>query len=421
LLSKTPEETMNVGSDQRERKTTMRIQSLLIPVILVVAGSQLAAQDTPMTRAEWLRWAEKHGEQIHISDDGSRRSSPPPVNSDFFEQRRRARSRAAPRRTDAPGRRGGFSRDVKSKAFFLSTRSQSPNAAKSPRTLAHGIIQTQLVLLKGWETALANFETVLSHAPDGATSPDLRSAIKTFVQGKVLGELLSRVNVVGVGDAFQLFQDLQGELDRADRASRSASLRSFVVEYRNTLATLQQAVGSSLDDFLHRVEMTEKRGAPESVTLKWELVDALDGLDQTLKGSDPKVPYAKQAFRQLCEMWIRQSTVGHSLPAHIQIEVNEDLSLREVVIIAPGGEQIRDQLLKDGGGKVDVFGMAVRRQVLLYGKSRIAPRGVVFFRPDGLVTLHPSYGGSEDLAKAVRRQGLPPATKEILKGQDRLD
>jgi hypothetical protein len=232
--------------------------------------------------------------------------------------------------------------------------------------LVHGCVGTQLAILIGWETALDNFDKVLTSASDQSTNPNFTKAVHSFLQEKLMGEMIAAAKLPGVGDALALLGRLEAEITRAGEARQSATLREFFVRHRSSIGRLQQAVEASRDNFLALVRRTEERGGKEAQVMRRQLIDLRSRLDWLLKRSTPE-----HLFKESSEEWIRQSRTDRE-PAFILIRIEEDLSVRSAEIKAPYGQKIAEQLLRDSPQGVDVFGMKVRKRILYYERGQRA-------------------------------------------------
>lgn len=290
-------------------------------------------------------------------------------------------------------------------------------ADKTDAELVHGIIDTQLAILTGWETALANFDKVLTSASAKSAKPDFRKVFVSFFQDQLMGELISRSKVKGAGSAFALLGSLEAEVERASAAQESVSLRDFFVQHRTAIGRLQQKVLSTRDDFLAGVRITEetanRTGDFDAYGLqRLHLVEALERLDFRLLLSSPE-----DLFKKLSEEWIRQQTVpgalGTSTPALIVIHINHDFTIRKAEIKGSGGQKIAEQLLIDSPDGVDVFGMKVPRRILYYRAGKSMHHAIVRLDENNRNVNEGSYseGNYTRIEAVLKSSGLPPTKK----------
>ena len=264
-----------------------------------------------------------------------------------------------------------------------------PAVEKRDEELARDIMNTQLAILEGWDTALENFDKVLTSASDKETKPNFNKVIKSFLEDKLMGELISRTKSPAAVDAFALFNKLTDEIKRASAASESAALRDFYVQHRTAIGKLKQQILQLETDFevkvrqtrekmevAERISMQDKKDKEKAVAtiassrasdeyglMRLHLVETLTQLNNRLKISTPK-----NLFRMLSEKWIRLATIGrlrNKLPAVVLIRLKKDYSIINAHIQGAGGEKIAKQLLEDSPNGVDVFNLKVRRTIIL--------------------------------------------------------
>ncbi|WP_372771990.1 DUF4157 domain-containing protein [Mangrovibacterium sp.] len=307
---------------------------------------------------------------------------------------------------------------------------ETPSAEKSDESLANDIMNTQIAILEGWNTALEVFDKVLTSASDQETKPDFNKVVKAFFEDKLMGALLSHSKIPGAGDAFALLGKLTDEMGRATVALESARLRDFYVEYKKAIGKMKQAIFSIKSDFADqvtstRVKMevaegnTQKGGvsstsSPESDAyglMRMYLVELRDQLNVQLSVSTPEI-----LFRTLSEEWIRQSQIRGSLGikyrAVVIIRTKKDYSVMNAEIQGTGGQKIAEQLLKDSPGGVDVFSLRVPRRIIVYADNGW-PSAILNLDENNQNTNVGSYaeGNAGAVERYVKTNGLPPTTK----------
>ena len=314
-----------------------------------------------------------------------------------------------------------------------------PAAEKSDEVLAAGILDTQYAILLGWKQALDRFDKVLTSASDKETKPNFKKVIKSFLEDKLMGEIIKRSKVPGVGDAFALLGKLEGDVKRASVAAESATLRDFVVQHGDSIVRLQQRTLTLKDDFVTKVrktrekmELAEKIGetrkggkqrvptvtlasTPESAEyamMRMMLVETLEQIDVLLKNST-----IESLYRSLSEEWIRQATttggMGSVFPANIIIRLKKDYTIMNAYIEGVGGQKIAEQMLKDFPNGVDVFRLRIPRRLVVYGDNGW-PSTILNLDASNRNTNVGSYaeGNWGPLYRFVMAKGLPP-TKDL--------
>jgi hypothetical protein len=287
---------------------------------------------------------------------------------------------------------------------------------KSAAEMAQDIMGTQLAILEGWATALDNFDKVMTSDADAAGKANFQKVLYDYLEDKVVGELLKRSKLPGVGDAFALMNKMDGELKRAQAAKDSASLRNFYVMYRTAIGKLRQIILSTTADFVARVRKAEEdsetnqQKADEYFMLRLELDNTLEALDYQLKQSSPETIY-----RLLTEQWLRDSTVrldGVGVKAsYVFIRLEADYSVRDAHIFGVGGQKLAEQLLRDTPGGIDVYSMKVPRFVHYFKEGARGASTVLKVDERGFVDSRNSDGNYRKLHSVLEQQGLRPTTK----------
>lgn len=309
--------------------------------------------------------------------------------------------------------------------------------------LAGGIIDDQLAILKGWDTALENFNTVLTSASDKEAKPNFAKVVTEFLEDEVMGEILKHAGK-GASEAFGLLKKLSAEVERAETAKRSATLRDFLVQHRTEIGKITQSTLHLRDPFVAKVRMTREakdrvessgaasppskksRGKPKGHvevasaatkeiddywTMHLDLLNAYAAIDARLQVATPEI-----LFRKLSEEWIREAEVrggmGIKFAAMVIIVLNPDYSIKSAHIQGAGGQKIAEELLRESPDGVDVFGLETRREIKL-----LAPNGW----PSAILDLDENdrninsgayiEGDYEALQSYVLTNGLPPTKK----------
>lgn len=242
--------------------------------------------------------------------------------------------------------------------------------------IAAAIMDKQLAILEGWETALQVFDKTMTSSADAEAKPDFQGAIVKHFGEKLMGALVS--HAPGASELDAMVKSLEGEIARASAAGGSAKLRDFVVGHAQQIGKLQQATLSKRQAFLSAVrarrEKVESRGSTQADAdaygmMRMALVDTHAAVERTLAGATPE-----NLFKVLSEQWMRSATttggLGYKFPAWVIIRLNPDYSVKEAHIQGSGGQKIAEQLIKDSpNGMVDVFRLKAPRRILLLAKN----------------------------------------------------
>ncbi|MGD9928924.1 MAG: DUF4157 domain-containing protein [Mangrovibacterium sp.] len=310
---------------------------------------------------------------------------------------------------------------------------ETPSAEKSDESLANDIMNTQIAILEGWNTALEIFDKVLTSASDQETKPDFNKVIKSFFEEKLMGAIISVSKVKYAGDAFSLLGKLSDEMTRATAALESARLRDFYVEHKKAIGKMKQMIFAIQSDFVDKVTETRKKmemaesNAPSGVSvatspesdayglMRMYLVELRDKLNAQLSNSSPEI-----LFRTLSEKWIRHSTVYAGMGVHVQavviIRLKKDYSVINAEMQGAGGQKIAEQLLKDSPNGVDVFGLRVPRRVIVYADNGW-PSAILSLDENNRNTNTGAFaeGNWGAVERYVKARGLPP-TKNLSGG-----
>ena len=283
--------------------------------------------------------------------------------------------------------------------------------------LAQDIMGTQLAILEYWETALENFDKVMTSQSNKAGQPNFKRVLFKYLEDKVVGELFKRSKLPGVGEAFSLMNKMGDELTRAEAAKDSASLRDFFVTYRTVIGKLKGLILSTTTDFVTKVRQTEEakdrdpaRHENEWAMLRIELIDTLAQLDYQHTLSTPE-----NVFRLLSEQWLRDSTVSIDQvgrkASYVFIRLEADYTVRDAHIFGTGGQKIAERLLLDTPGGIDVYSMKVPRFIHYFKEGARGATAVLKVDEKGIVDSKNSDGNYRPVHERLQRQGLAPTTK----------
>jgi hypothetical protein len=309
--------------------------------------------------------------------------------------------------------------------------------------IAEGIIDDQLAILTGWDTALENFFTVLTSASDKEAKPNFSKVITEFLVDEVMGELTKHAGKAA-SEAFGLLKKLTAEVERVEAAEKSVALRDFVVQHRTELGKLKQSAFALRAPFADRVtkvrEAKEKaesggesphprrsRGKPKGHvevasdatkasddywTMHLDLINAYQAINDKLKVATPEI-----LFRRLSEEWIREAThrVGMGIKAEAQVIIRlwPNYTVMDAYIQGAGGQKIAEELLRESPGGVDVFGLETKRVIKLMA-SNGWPDAILYLDENDRNMNTGAFveGDWPTLQRYVLANGLPP-TKNL--------
>lgn len=313
--------------------------------------------------------------------------------------------------------------------------------------LARGVMDKQYAILDGWDTALQNFDKVLTSASDKETKPDFQKAVMKFVGEEVVPDVVKlAIDSEAVGWAFKgvkLLNTLKEEAERAEKAEVSATLRDFYVQHKTIIGKMKQATLSGKEEFAAAARLKEEameqaeniaaatkkgkksgasvtmastKAAEEYAEMRSAMMDAYAALDARLKFATPE-----NLFVKLSEEWIRNATVrggmGIRFNAVVVIRLNPDYSVMDAHIQGSGGQKIAEELLRENPDGVNVFNLEVPRVVKLMAPNGW-PSAMLSLDEDDHNTSSGAYleGDTDSLYRYVIANGLPPTKK--LDGDD---
>ncbi len=111
---------------------------------------------------------------------------------------------------------------------------------------------------------------------------------------------------------------------------------------------------------------------------------ALDGAYTEIQArAEASTP--ENIFRVLSADWISSSTISGGWGVHhgkIVIRLNKDFSVKDAHILAPGGQKLAEQLVKEAKDTsvdgVDLYNMDVKKEVQYYGDESGYPSAYVY-------------------------------------------
>jgi len=290
-----------------------------------------------------------------------------------------------------------------------------PSDQKSVENLIVDIFNSEQQVLTAWSGALTQFQIVMNAHSDAEGVADFVGAVMKDVGDLVINKIAGQAP--GLSYAKGLLDTVTKEYERAREARTSAQLRDFLVRFTGALTDAMNNLGRGYGDYKQMVETAySKAGPDEKKQYQKALAEYLDSLDRSWTN-------VGNVFLLICQDWIRNTTWQKSrtwttpgtstAPAFVIISVNRDYSIRNVQLSCQGGQQIAEQLLKNGGGAgLRPYAWAVPRRILYFTDSSW-PSATIHLTSDGRLlqdeSQNPSVG--RVVLERIRTSGLDPTTK----------
>lgn len=302
-----------------------------------------------------------------------------------------------------------------------------------PEDIAAAIMDRQIAILVGWQTALQVFDKTMTSSADAEASTDFQKVVVGYFADKLMGALVK--HGPGVSELDAVVKALEADYKRAAAAKASATLRDFVVQHAKAIGQLHQTTLKERQGFISAVRarvdaaaaakakrpvVKAKKGEvfkphPDDIAIgvmRIVLQDTLDSVDRRLSMSDEAT-----LFRVLSEQWIKHATVYAGMGLRVQgvvvIRLNPDYTILDSHIQGTGGQKIAEQLVKDSDdGTVDVFGLKAKRRVLLMAKNGW-PKVILNLDENNgdLSTGAMAEGDTTSLRTYLLKKGLPRTSK----------
>jgi hypothetical protein len=255
-----------------------------------------------------------------------------------------------------------------------------PAVQMKDEDIAAAIMDKQVAILVGWQTALQVFDKTMTSSADAEATPDYQKTVLGYFANKLMGAMIK--HTPGASELDAVVKSLEGEYKRAAAAGASATLRDFVVQHAKAIGKLHQMVLTQRQGFISAVrarrEAVEaqprksgKNGMVEPTRIdddyammRMALLETLESVERVLGNAT-----AEKLFQVLSEEWVRHATVaggmGTRFKAVVVIRLNPDYSVKDAHIQGSGGQKLAEQLLKDSPDGVDVFRLQTTRRILL--------------------------------------------------------
>ena len=270
--------------------------------------------------------------------------------------------------------------------------------------LAGSILDYELAILRQWKAALDSFNEVMESETQQSAKPDFAAALLKVFAEKVLGAAAKEMKAELV---FDVLKGLVGEAERAKNAQKSVAFRDFYTTHQTHIANLDKELVTKKPVFVAGVRReTERllRNDPDSYgMLRMELMELFQDADQRLRTATQEA-----LFAELSAEWVSQSVDGE-----MRIRVREaDLSVIDVVIKAPDGDKLVDQLTQQPGG-MDVWHMRAEKLVIFMDAAEHAVGYVRLDAANRLTNLPAEQDAKykQRYQRLVAAGGLAPVTK----------
>jgi len=270
--------------------------------------------------------------------------------------------------------------------------------------LAGSILDYELAILRQWKAALDSFNEVMESETQKSAKPDFAAALLKVFSEKVLGAAAKAAKAELV---FDVLKGLVGEAERARNAQKSVAFRDFYTTHQTHIANLDKELVTKKPVFVAGVRReTERllRNDPDSYgMLRMELMELFQDADQRLRTATQEA-----LFAELSAEWVSQSVDGE-----MRIRVREaDLSVIDVVINAPDGDKLVEQLTQQPGG-MDVWHMRAEKLVIFMDAAEHAVGYVRLDAANRLTNLPAEQDGKykQRYQRLVAAGGLASVTK----------
>jgi hypothetical protein len=252
-----------------------------------------------------------------------------------------------------------------------------PNADKEPKYLAVGIFEAEYMTVEAWQWALNEFGVIMNAVSDAEGTVNFAGVLKKHITDKLLDTIAGAAppGVVAATKTVTGFLDaLVAENQRAEQAREGAQLRDFIVRFSRRLNDAKVAMSATKDDYFHLVEKNYATGTEvDKSAYKKQLVEYLDRLDGMRQAGWLT---GKRLFALLAFEWIRNTKKKwpqgfDALPSVVQVWVDYADNVTKAFIMAPGGQKIAEQFLKDADGAgLRPYEWPVRRIIMYYNKDK---------------------------------------------------
>ncbi len=217
--------------------------------------------------------------------------------------------------------------------------------------LADAIVRYELGILRQWKAALDSFNEVMESETSKSAQPDFASALAKVFGEKILGEFAKAAKAELV---INLLKGLVGEAERARNASKSVAFRDFYTAHQTNIANVDKELEMKKAAFVAGVRKEADRLLRENPDLygmlRMELMELYQDVEQRYQTATQEA-----LFEELSAEWTRLSVNKISWnaveAAEIRVRLKDtNLEVIDVVINAPDGDKLVDQLTRQPGG-----------------------------------------------------------------------
>jgi hypothetical protein len=288
-------------------------------------------------------------------------------------------------------------------------------AGMKAEDIAAAIMDRQIAILVGWQTALEVFDKTMSSSADAEAKPEFQKVVVKYFADKLMGAMIK--HAPGASELDAVVKALEADYKRASAARASATLRDFVVQHAKAIGQLHQTTLKERQGFISAVRARREAVKSREEEIAYRamctvLLGTLDNVDKILGTSTEEA-----LFRVLSEEWIANATVyagmGISVKGVVVIRLNPDYSVKDSHIQGSGGQKLAEQLLKDSeNGTVDVFRLKAQRRILLLADNGWPSVILTLDENNGdLSTGSYAEGDTRSLRNYVMSKGLPATSK----------
>jgi hypothetical protein len=270
--------------------------------------------------------------------------------------------------------------------------------------LAESIFQYELAILRQWKDALDSFNVVMKSETQHSAKPDFAHALIKVFEDKVLGKFVSETKA---GLVFDVLKGVVAEAERAKNAQKSVAFRDFYTTHQTHIANLDKALVTAQPVFVTATEDEADRlirNDPDSYgMLRMNLMDLYQDANQRLGTATQEA-----LFSDLSAEWVGQAVQGE---LRIQV-LEDDLSVEKVVMQAPDGDKLVEQMTQQPGG-MDVWHMHVPKLIIFMNSRKEALGYVRLDAGNNLANLPAEQDGKyhQRFTRLKANGGLAPVTK----------
>ena len=259
-----------------------------------------------------------------------------------------------------------------------------PKKKGSVKDIVLDSLNTIQGIIVNFRGALENFETVVTQSSQEEAIPKatglivldeiskfamdkvFKLATEVVPGGKVASDLLSLGKSIG--------EAIEKEKKRAATASESNALKNFIIALRKKLTSAESNVLASKQD--DAVSAQQKYDGLS--TGKRQTYRSYQELNNSILTKQHSTFSVDALFTLIAERWINQSKApGKKYAAQVAISLDKDWKVINAYINAPRGSRLAEELLKSGGGEIDLTALDVPKHVTWFPLSGQEGAGLV--------------------------------------------